>query len=125
MLSNLFSKKEKVEIPWNILNNNDQLDQIDESSKQKPILLFKHSTSCPISAMALNRFEREYQQDASFDLYYLDLIAFRDISNEIANRYEVRHESPQVLLIKNGSATFNTSHTAISFEEVKEEAAKN
>ena len=124
MLSSLFSKQEKAEVPWNTLNSVDQLNEIDKASNDKPVLLFKHSTSCPISAMALSRFERAYQKDASFDLYYLDLIAFREVSNEIAQRYQVIHESPQILLIKNGKASFNTSHTAISFEEANKEATK-
>ncbi len=124
MLSGLFSKQEKVEVPWKVLNTINQLDEVDQLSKDKPILLFKHSTSCPISAMALSRFERAFHQDAAFDLYYLDLISYREVSNEIAQRYGIRHESPQVLLIKSGTVVYDTSHTAISFEEVNEEASK-
>lgn len=124
MLSGLFSKQEKTQIPWQKLTSIDQLDEVDESSKEKPVLLFKHSTSCPISAMALNRFERSYKENTAFEPYYLDLISYRDVSNEIANRYGVRHESPQVLLIKGAKAIYNTSHTAITFEEANEKASE-
>ncbi|MEO9872447.1 bacillithiol system redox-active protein YtxJ [Ekhidna sp.] len=124
MLSGLFSKKESVSVPWIQLSDASQLDKVDEDSKERPIVIFKHSTRCSISAMSLSRFERSYNEDAPFETYYLDLIAYRNISDEITDRYEVRHESPQVLLISNGKSIFNTSHMGISFDELKSEASK-
>ncbi|MBU3662306.1 MAG: bacillithiol system redox-active protein YtxJ, partial [Bacteroidetes bacterium] len=85
-------------------NNLSQLQEIDELSKEKSVIIFKHSTRCSISAMALNRFEKAYaaENPNTLPVYYLDLLQFRPISNEIANRYGIEHQSPQTLLIKNG-----------------------
>lgn len=124
MLGKLFSSGEKESLPWTNINEMSQLDEIDRLSKDKPVLLFKHSTRCSISAMALGRFERSYSQESSFNPYFLDLIAHRDISNEIASRYGVRHESPQAILIRDGKAVFDTSHMGISYDELNSEAKK-
>lgn len=125
MLSSLFSKSEKKETPWKHISSIEELDTIDEASGQKPVLIFKHSTRCSISAMSLGRFDRAFQEDAFFEPYFLDLIAHRDISNRIAEKYGVRHESPQAILIRKGKAVFDTSHMGIDFEELNEEAAKS
>lgn len=105
---------------WKELSTLDQLDRIDDLSKQEPVLLFKHSTRCAISKAALNRLEREWSaaDDAAHTLYFLDLLAHRDISDAVAARYGIRHESPQVLVIRNGACTFSTSHTAITCKGV-------
>ncbi len=125
MLSSLFSKQEKAKMSWKVLDDVTQLEEINRLSIDKPILVFKHSTSCPISAMVLNRFEKSYkEEDASFEAYYLDLIVFRGVSNEIANKYGVHHKSPQVLLIEGGQAIYTSSHIAITYEEVNEKASK-
>lgn len=124
MLGNLFKPKEKISLPWNQLSTIAQLEEIERVSENKTVLLFKHSTRCSISSMALNRFERSYDENASFDPYYLDLIAHRDVSNEIAARYGVRHESPQAILIKNGKAIFNASHMGINYDELNEAAKR-
>ncbi len=107
---------------WNYLKTLGQLDIIDELSKTKPVLLFKHSTRCGISAMSLSRFERDMEKSPSFEPYFLDLISHRDVSNEIATRYGIEHQSPQVLLIENGKCTYNTSHNGIYFREANEVA---
>ena len=75
--------------------------------------------------MTLSRFERSYDESASFEPHFLDLIAHRDISDEIARKYAVKHESPQAILIKNGKAVFNASHMGISFDELNSESAKS
>ncbi|MEO9482838.1 MAG: bacillithiol system redox-active protein YtxJ [Ekhidna sp.] len=124
MLGKLFSSKEVKPLPWTQLNTISQLEEIDRMSNEKPILLFKHSTRCSISAMALGRFERSYDENASFDPYFLDLITYRDLSNKVAERYGIRHESPQVILIRNGKATFDASHMGISYSELNIEAEK-
>lgn len=121
MFSKLFSSNE-VNVGWNNLNSISQLNEIDELSQEKPVLIFKHSTRCPISSMALSRFERSYQEDASFTPFFLDLIAYRDVSNGIAEKYAVIHESPQTILIKNGQSIYNSSHNGIDFEEINEKA---
>src|SRR5690554_8182302 len=87
------SDKESVSIPWRELDTMAQLDQIVKDSQDKPIALFKHSTRCGISSMALNRFEKNYNfTEDQITLYYLDLISYRNISNEISFKFGVMHE---------------------------------
>lgn len=87
------------------------LHQIDLTSESIPVLIFKHSTRCGKSSMVLRRFKeiaKAYENQLSF--YYLDLLNYRDISNTIAEKYDVIHQSPQILIIKNGTAVTNASH---------------
>ncbi|WP_420576645.1 bacillithiol system redox-active protein YtxJ [Ekhidna sp.] len=125
MFSKIFSKGDKVDIPWNSLTTIDQLEEVDKNSQKKPVLLFKHSTRCSISAMSLARFERSYEETAAFEPYFLDLIAHRDVSNAIAEKYGVVHQSPQTILIKNGKAVFDSSHMGISYSELNNHAQKS
>ena len=105
---------------WNDLTTDISLDEIDEISKTKPVLLFKHSTRCSVSLMAKNGLDRSWDlSEEEIATYYLDLLRYRPISNEIASRYNVMHESPQILLIKNGKCVYNTSHSNISVREIK------
>ncbi len=104
---------------WTALNSADQIDAI----KQQPgySIIFKHSTRCSISMMAKRRFELDWDQlPESVPLYFLDLIKFREISNQIAQDFQVHHESPQLLLIKDGECILDQSHGAISVEETLE-----
>lgn len=107
------SKKEKL-LPWINLSALHQLDDILEKSKTKTQLIFKHSTRCGISRMVMNQFIDAYDVDANFDLYYLDLLNFRDASNEVGYRFQVMHESPQLLIIRNGVVVTHASHGAIN-----------
>jgi bacillithiol system protein YtxJ len=107
-------------IDWIQLTNLSQLNEIQEVSNQKPAIIFKHSTTCSISRMALKNFEREYDLQNKVEAYFLDLLNFRTISNEIAIKFEVTHQSPQLLLIKNGKCFYNVSHDSIDAEELKE-----
>ncbi|MCB0466279.1 MAG: bacillithiol system redox-active protein YtxJ [Aequorivita sp.] len=108
------AKEEIVEVPWHILARTEQLDEIIEESKAKPIAIFKHSTRCGISRGVLKIFERNYKlTNDQLKLYYLDLLQNRDISNEIAARFKVHHESPQMIVIKNGVVVHHDSHHAI------------
>jgi bacillithiol system protein YtxJ len=109
---------------WIHLTDEITLDTIVQQSKLKPQVIFKHSTRCSISSMALNRFERSKQPDA-MDFYFLDLIKYRDISNKIADTFSVYHESPQVLLIKDGECTYSESHSGIDMDELIEQAGQN
>lgn len=108
---------------WNNIDNLNQLDFIDEESKTKVILILKHSTTCSISKMALNRLESNWKEEFSQEIkpFFLDLLSFRKISNEIAARYDVIHESPQVLIISNGKAIYNESHSGIRLSEILEQ----
>ncbi len=105
---------------WKLLTNHAQLEDMVELSKKKPVLLFKHSTRCSISAVSLNRLERKWKKnDASQpEAYLLDLIAYRDLSETIAEHFQVDHQSPQVILIQDGVSVYDTSHFEISFEEI-------
>ncbi len=125
LFNNLFGKESseanerQKELPWIPLTSLDQLDEIEKKSAARPQFIFKHSTTCGISRMVLKLFKGSYTlQDGQADLYYLDLHSYRDVSNEIASRFQVLHQSPQLLVIKNGTTVANTSHGAISATEL-------
>lgn len=104
---------------WISLTTEEQLDQIKEKSAAVPQVIFKHSTRCSISSMVLDRLERS-APPASTDFYFLDLIAHRNVSNKIAELFGVYHESPQVLIIKNGECVYDESHMGIRMDEIAE-----
>jgi bacillithiol system protein YtxJ len=106
---------------WINLTLEEQLQQIKENSKNKPQVIFKHSTRCSISSMAKNRLEKGTQPN-EIDFYYLDLIKFRPISNKIAEIFKIYHESPQILLIKNDECVYDESHSGIDMGEIIEQA---
>lgn len=108
---------------WNTITSIDQLAQIKERSFQTPQVIFKHSTRCSISSMILNRLERSTAPE-QVQFYYLDLLTYRSISDQIATDFAVYHESPQVLLIKNGECVYDESHHGISMDEIAEQAAQ-
>lgn len=105
-------------IIWNQLTDLAQLNEITIISNEKPVAIFKHSTRCSISRMALKQFENEFNSSDKVTPYFLDLIAYRDISNEIATRFGVHHQSPQLILIKEGKAIYSVSHSDIDAEEL-------
>lgn len=110
---------------WHKLSDISQLQDIKELSKEQhvsAVLLFKHSTRCSISSMALNRLESKWNDNEQIPAYYLDLLSYRDVSNEIANLFSVEHASPQVLLIKNGVCVYHNSHNGINASEILEAA---
>ncbi|MBP6127534.1 bacillithiol system redox-active protein YtxJ [Flavobacterium sp.] len=103
------------------LDKMEQFDEIDEISQTKLVVLFKHSTKCSISRMALKQFDAEFNYpEEKIDWYLLDLLNHRDLSNEIASRYNVMHQSPQIIVIRNEKAVFNASHDSISAEDLKQ-----
>lgn len=115
------NKKEekKATVAWNPLESLSQLETIKTESADKSVAIFKHSTRCSISSTALGRFEREWDSELPVKAYYLDLLEHRDISNTIADEFGVVHQSPQLILIKDGKAVYNASHLSISVEELK------
>ncbi|MBF4464081.1 bacillithiol system redox-active protein YtxJ [Flavobacterium sp. LC2016-12] len=113
------SDSQKSNVNWIPLTNLAQLNDIENMSNVKPIVIFKHSTRCSISRFALKQFEREYDLDETVDAFFLDLIEHRDVSNEIASKFGVYHESPQLILIKNGKAVYDVSHSEINAEALK------
>ncbi|MCC8410724.1 bacillithiol system redox-active protein YtxJ [Mucilaginibacter sp. UR6-1] len=101
---------------WIALESADQINEI----KQHPgySIIFKHSTRCSISMMAKKRFELEWDDlPEEISLYFLDLIKYRDLSNQVAADFQVHHESPQMLLIKSGECILDQSHGGISVDE--------
>lgn len=106
-------------INWIELTDLGQLNEIMDLSHEQPVAIFKHSTRCSISRMALKQFENEFDLEGSVTPYLLDLINHRDISNEIATRFEVYHQSPQLLLIKEGKSIYDASHSDIDAVELK------
>ncbi|SNZ00693.1 bacillithiol system redox-active protein YtxJ [Flagellimonas pacifica] len=119
IFDNLFGKKEQTQreekqIPWIPLVDMAQLDEVAEKSKTRTQLIFKHSTTCGISRMVLNMFTESYNLNEEKDIYFLDLHAHRDVSNAVASKFQVMHQSPQLLIVKNGEVSFHTSHGAIS-----------
>lgn len=114
----LFSSSEpskEIDFDWIPLNDLQQLDEIITHSYEKTVVIFKHSTRCSISRFALKRFENDFHYPiGQIEPFYLDLLSFRDISNEIARKFEVKHQSPQILVIKNGKAVYSASHENIN-----------
>ncbi|SHK12285.1 bacillithiol system redox-active protein YtxJ [Chryseobacterium polytrichastri] len=114
-------KEEKPEEKsfWNKIESEEDLQKAIENSSRHKIGIFKHSTSCFISKTVLRNFEKEIENtDEKVDLYFLDLLAHRPISNKIAEDLGVRHESPQFIVIENGKAISNASHQDISLSQI-------
>ena len=109
---------------WHHLESVEQLDTLHRSSQERPVVIFKHSTRCSISAFAKHRFEQGWPDGARAEAWLLDLIRFREISNEIAHRYGVVHESPQVIVLAGGQAVYHASHMDIDPQMVAAEAEK-
>jgi bacillithiol system protein YtxJ len=107
-------KKEEKVLPWLPLTSVDQLHTIADTSKGKTQLIFKHSTRCGISRMVMNQFVAAYDVDSSADLYYLDLLNYRDVSNEVGYKFQVMHQSPQLIVLRNGVVVAHASHGAIN-----------
>ncbi|HET9054863.1 MAG TPA: bacillithiol system redox-active protein YtxJ [Cyclobacteriaceae bacterium] len=109
---------------WSYLEHPEQLDQLIAESGSTTILIFKHSTRCSISRATLDRLERNWE-DADIPNvkpYFLDLLSFRNISNAIASLFQVEHQSPQVLMIRNGKSVYDNSHYGINVNDIRENA---
>ena len=100
---------------WTSLEKEEQLDQLVQSSSNQPQVIFKHSTRCIISSLAKDRIEKYNHSD--LDFHYLDLIKYRQLSNLIADKFNVYHQSPQVLIIKNGECVFDESYGGINIQD--------
>ena len=110
----------KNTFPWIHLEDQNTLDKLISDSFVKPVLIFKHSIRCGTSSFVKGRFEIEWDIDHSFvQTYFLDLITYRQISNAIAEKLHVLHESPQVILVKDGKAIYHASHSGIDVDEIK------
>ena len=117
LFKNIFGGSEEEpkvsKLNWTALTDLGQLHEIIELSNTKAVAIFKHSTRCSISRMALKQFENEFVLDDKITLYFLDLLNYRAVSNEIASRFGVEHQSPQLIVIKNGKVVHDASHSDI------------
>jgi bacillithiol system protein YtxJ len=114
-------KEELTGIQWEPLESVGQLYNIINNSEIKPKVIFKHSTRCGISRMVLNQFERGYEKnndDVTF--YFLDLLNYRDVSNAVAEKLNVVHQSPQVIILYNREILHIESHQGIDIKRVQE-----
>jgi bacillithiol system protein YtxJ len=115
-----FSSKSKINLPWIALTTENQLREAINLSSEKPVLLFKHSTRCSISSMALSRFEENWKNETEIcSIYFLDLIAFRSLSNLVAELTHVEHQSPQVIVLSNNEVIYSASHSEIDAKEIE------
>jgi bacillithiol system protein YtxJ len=119
LIKNLFNNKkepkEQKQLPWISLSHIEQLTTIKLNSKTKTQLIFKHSTRCGISRMVLNQFIDTYSfTEQHFDLYYLDLLNYRNLSDEVGYMFQVLHESPQLLIVKDEVVKAHASHGQIN-----------
>ncbi|MCG9792992.1 bacillithiol system redox-active protein YtxJ [Flavobacterium algicola] len=115
-LKNIFGsdespKQESKKMNWTLLKDVAQLNEI--ATSEKPAAIFKHSTRCSISRMALKQFENEFDSEAEVTPYFLDLLEYRSISDAIATKFGVHHQSPQLIVIKDGKAVYDASHGEI------------
>ena len=121
-LDQIFRKKEDQDHSkslWKKIESQKDLDAAIEKSSQQKVLIFKHSTRCFISKTVLRSFEKQMQEsDKNFGYYFLDLLAYRSISNEIESRFDVVHQSPQLIVLENGKAIYNASHQNIDLDKI-------
>ena len=121
-LKNIFGENQEnkaaSKVGWRLLTDVEQLNEIIAASAEKPVVIFKHSTRCHISKTALRKFENDFNLEEKIIPYFLDLIAYRTVSNEIAVRFGVAHQSPQLIVIKNGVALYNASHEGIDADKL-------
>ncbi|WP_439127777.1 bacillithiol system redox-active protein YtxJ [Polaribacter sp.] len=111
------NKKENTPsyLNWIPLTTLEQLEEIKEQSKTESIFIFKHSTRCGISSMVIKQFEKLFTEEhQNLKVYYLDLLSYRNISDEVGYSFQVTHQSPQLIVIKNGTAVHNASHYDIT-----------
>jgi bacillithiol system protein YtxJ len=119
IFGNTNDEVQSSKLNWNAFINLQQFDEIRTESEKKLVVIFKHSTRCSISRMALKQFENEFDLEDKVTLYFLDLLNFRSISNAISEEFQVVHQSPQIILIKDGKAIYNASHSDIDAADLK------
>ncbi|MEO9570050.1 MAG: bacillithiol system redox-active protein YtxJ [Polaribacter sp.] len=114
------SKQEKMSfVNWIPLTSLGQLEEIKEISKTESVFIFKHSTRCGISSMVIKHFEALFTEEhKNLKVYYLDLLNYRSISEEVGYTFQVMHQSPQLLIVKNGVSIHNASHYDITLTDL-------
>ena len=114
----LFSRQKSTNFSWLPLETTTDLELAIAQSMTQPVLIFKHSTRCSISSMALSRFENNWDKSQDCLCYFLDLIAFRSVSNGVEEKTGVIHQSPQCLLLWKGKVIHHASHNGIDADEI-------
>lgn len=106
---------------WSSITDTNQLDELVEESKTQPVVIFKHSTRCGISYNIKHNLEGSWDfEETDLKFYYLDLLAYRPISNQIASKFGVTHQSPQIIMLKDGQVVYHTSHHMISTKAIRQ-----
>ncbi len=125
LFKNIFGNKsndnieKKSNINWISLTSLEQLEEIKNQSKTESIFIFKHSTRCGISSMVIKRFEALFKEEHQYlKVYYLDLLNYRNISDEVGYTFQVMHQSPQLIVVKNGISVHNASHYDITLTDL-------
>lgn len=123
LIKRLFKDRTKREngkmVDWIQMTEESVLENLIDKSLSKPIIIFKHSTRCGVSRMALNIFENSYEKnEITADFYFLDLLKYRKLSNEISDKLKIRHQSPQVIAVKNREVVYHDSHYSINLNSI-------
>ena len=115
ILGSKVKEEKETNVNWIPFNSLEQIKTIKELSKSETIFVFKHSTRCGISSMVIKRFENLFDSSMNnIKVYYLDLLNFRAISDEVGYSFQAQHQSPQLLIIRNEVAVLNVSHYDIT-----------
>lgn len=121
MINWFVKSKKKMNKEWSNLTEEIQIAEIIDLSSSIPVYIFKHSTTCGISAQAKENIEVSFKNnDKPIIFYYLDLLKYRTISNEVASKLNVHHQSPQLILVRNGQVVFTTSHHKIKATTIED-----
>ncbi len=102
---------QNVNFPWNVISDITQIKECIEESKQNTVVIFKHSTRCGVSRAVLKAFEKQTKQLEHIKFYYLSLIAYRDVSNQMATEFNILHQSPQLIVLKDEKVVAHDSHS--------------
>lgn len=108
----------KERLNWDHITTVEALESAYSNSSERAQLFFKHSTRCPVSAMALNAFESNWKTEEA-EIHFIDLLSYRDVSQRLAEISGVRHESPQVIVVKNGEVIYADSHDSINASRIE------
>ncbi|QTE23393.1 bacillithiol system redox-active protein YtxJ [Polaribacter cellanae] len=123
IFNNIFGSKSSKELKpekktylnWISLTSLEQLETIKKESETESVLIFKHSTRCGISSMVIKQFEKLFSEEhKNLKVYYLDLLNYRDISDEVGYSFQVMHQSPQLIVVRNGVSVYDASHYEIT-----------
>ena len=115
----LFGSYKSKKLPWTDVTSVEDFHNVVSTEEEKVKLFFKHSTRCSISIMVLSSFEGSWNQDVEVNLYFVDLLKHRDVSNEIAKTFNVVHQSPQLIVVKGGEVIYSASHSSINTREIE------